>query len=234
VCANTLPPHVDEHPPSPANQLKPGVGVYRGQARGADGTAGTYGLIDDSRSISQAPFMVVDVERFNSAKACVPLAQLLIEYMGLKAPLLIVTITGASKEAGILALEKVRALLKAAVAEMSHCWFITSGLTDGVAALVAQAVAEHRKQIPGADSRTMPVIGIVSVCIFVDSPPLLPRRARCAACRSDAEHVPCEPYTMPTCNVAACSVQRAACSVQRAACAGCSPSTARVRLVRCC
>ena len=121
-----------------------------------------FGVLDNTESLVQAPFMLLDADRFNDSFSCIPLVQLMIEYMGMKPPLMLVSFHGATEEVAIKHLAQVEEIIKTSVTEMSRVWFITSGLSTGVAAMVAKAVSDFRKLIPGgADSSVMPVIGIV-------------------------------------------------------------------------
>ena len=106
--------------------------------------------------------MLLDADVYTNAAACIPLVQLMIEYMGMKPPLMLVSFHGASEEAAIKQLAQVKEVIKTSVTEMDRVWFLTSGLGSGVSAIVAKAVDDFRKLIPGgADSSVMPVIGIV-------------------------------------------------------------------------
>eukprot|EP00729_Bicosta_minor_P019185 gene19185-10281_t len=120
-----------------------------------------FGVIDDSRSISQTPYLLLDTVRFSSSKKCVPLTQMLIEYMGVKPPLLVVSITGADFNSTIDLKAKIKAIMDSAVTKMKNVWFITTGLGAGVSAMVGRAVADFRKMLPGRNDGMMPVIGII-------------------------------------------------------------------------
>lgn len=120
-----------------------------------------FGVIDDSRSISQTPYLLLDTVRFSSSKKCVPLTQMLIEYMGVKPPLLVVSITGADFNSTIDLKAKIKAIMDSAVTEMKNVWFITTGLGAGASAMVGRAVADFRKMMPGSNEGMMPVIGII-------------------------------------------------------------------------
>jgi hypothetical protein len=76
--------------------------------------------------------------------------------------LLVVSIIGAQRDDAIQLLHSIRLILKEAVTEMKNVWFLTTGLGDGVAAMVAKAVADYRQLLDGGiDSGLMPVIAIV-------------------------------------------------------------------------
>ena len=114
-----------------------------------------FGLIDDSRSISQTPYMLLDAAKYSSSKKCVPLMQMLIEYMGVKQPLLVVSITGADFDSTIDLKPKIKAILDNAVTEMKNVWFITTGVGAGVSAMIGRAVADYRKMMPGGSTGMM-------------------------------------------------------------------------------
>ena len=120
-----------------------------------------FGLIDDSRSINQTPYLLLDTCRYFSSKECVPLMQMLIEYMGVKPPLMVVSITGADFDNTIDLKVKIKAIIDSAVTEMTNVWFITTGMGSGVSAMVGRAVADFRKMLPGRNEGMMPVIGII-------------------------------------------------------------------------
>lgn len=66
-----------------------------------------YGTLDFPTSIGQAPYMLLHSSKFQGGPACLPLVQLLIEYLGLKPPRLIVSCIGAETENQIDIIQKV-------------------------------------------------------------------------------------------------------------------------------
>jgi hypothetical protein len=78
------------------------------------------------------PALHCEQDKFSDAKKCVPLVQMLMQYMGVQKPLLVVSITGARRDDTVALLDSIKAIMDAAVTEMKNVWFITTGLGDGV------------------------------------------------------------------------------------------------------
>eukprot|EP00039_Didymoeca_costata_P006297 m.88994 g.88994 ORF g.88994 m.88994 type:complete len:2000 (+) comp13201_c0_seq2:35-6034(+) len=135
------------------------LNIMRYFTEGSGDKQGAYGFLDFKGSIGQAPFMLLHADRFDNSKKCIPLVQLMIEYMGIKPPRLIVSVGGSHRTDLLRSEEKLKEILKNGLSEMSDVWFLTDGLGDGISNMVAKTVAAFRKS--QENPSILPVIGVV-------------------------------------------------------------------------